>query len=150
LVLPATDLSTSGQGPAKDGKDVGVDMNALNAAMGFGDKGGTACTFTLDPPSMSYTAAGDSTLIFVVASSPDCAWSASDVPDWMSFNPESGTGSGQTTATVAPNPDVLRRASPMIGGQIFPVSQDSEAIAVQVGGVSFLSSVGVSSTISGR
>jgi hypothetical protein len=141
-IAPATDLSTPGQGPARDGTDLGVNIDKLNSAIGASTA--MACSFAIDPSTVNYPAVGDFTLIYVIASAPSCAWSVSNVPDWLTFSPTSGNGTAQITAAVTPNFGDLRRADPIIADQTFSVSQDSPG---QVFGSEVGSSVGLSAAI---
>ena len=128
-VAPTTDLSTAGQGPALDGTDVGVNISALNSAIGVaaGRFSGAAsdCSFTIDTGSAHHSTAGGSTMLYVIASAPSCKWSIGNAPDWITFSPTAGIGTGRVMAKVSPNPGGLRRASLLIGGQPFSVSQDA-------------------------
>lgn len=149
-VAPASDLTTAGQGPAKDAsedpKDVGADIDALSAAIGSGAV--ARCSVSLGTDSVNYPGEGGAQIVALSASGPDCPWTIVNAPSWMIFIPIEGTGSGEIVAAALPNPGVARRASVAIGDQIFSVSQDGMPVGFGGGSTGFGSSVGLSSAVS--
>lgn len=77
---------------------------------------GSACSFAINPPSVSATASGGGATISVTASNAACSWRASG----LGVTPDNGTGNGVVSLTIPPNPlpaSVVLTA--MIAGQTF-------------------------------
>lgn len=86
---------------------------------------GTGCTFSLTPPTESFTAAGGSTSVSVTTQS-GCDWTASTGESWITITSgSSGTGSGVVSYSVAANSGAARSGSITIGDQTFVVNQDA-------------------------
>jgi hypothetical protein len=82
------------------------------------------CTYTLDPTSASYMAAGGSAT-FKVMTQPGCTWTASTMAPWITVTSGAGSGTGdagytvQVNSTGAPRTDTIT-----VAGQAFTVSQE--------------------------
>jgi len=91
---------------------------------GSGPPGPQAKAFSISPAAKSFKAAGGSGAVKVSAQS-GCAWTAASNADWIALTgPDSGTGSGMVSLTVAANPETSRRSGTLtIAGQTFKVKQ---------------------------
>ncbi len=90
---------------------------------------GSACSFAITPNAIAATSAGGSAIVNVVASAPACGWTAAG----LGVTPSFGTGSGQVSVTVPPNPnpfaiDVIAT----IAGQTFTAHQTGINCAVSL------------------
>jgi hypothetical protein len=86
---------------------------------------GTACSFSINPSSLTVSAgASPGNIITVNASAPSCGWTAVG-SGFLSVNgAASGTGSGPVTIDIAANPGSTSRfAAASIGGQPLGVNQ---------------------------
>ena len=82
------------------------------------------CTYTFNPTSASFTAAGGTASFGVTASSNSCSWFASAANPWITFNGSaSGIGSGTVNYTVAPNTGALLNGAIVIGGYSFNITE---------------------------
>ncbi|MCI0487450.1 MAG: BACON domain-containing protein, partial [Blastocatellia bacterium] len=95
--------------------------------------GGPGCTFTINPTSQNFPAAGGSSNVGVSTQS-GCAWTATSNALWISITSgASGSGSGSVNYSVASNPNPSPRTGTMtVAGQTFTVTQDPAS-----GGCSF-------------
>lgn len=81
------------------------------------------CAATLSAAgSISTSAAGGSSTISITTGT-SCAWSAQSMQPWVSFNPATGTGSGQVGYTVQANVGPPRQTSIVIAGRPLTVVQ---------------------------
>lgn len=84
---------------------------------------GSGCTFSLSPPSESFTASGGSASVNVTTQG-GCDWSASSPDNWITITSgSSGTGIGTVSYTVAANAGAARTGTIAIGDQTFTVNQ---------------------------
>ncbi len=87
----------------------------------------TVCTYSLNPPSRSFGAAGGTGTISV-STSGGCQWTASPSETWVTIDSGgSGNGNGTVNFRVAANTGAARDASVTIAGQVFTVSQAAAA-----------------------
>jgi hypothetical protein len=86
------------------------------------------CTYTLDPTSATYGAAGGQ-LMVTVNTGPTCGWTAVSSQSWVTVGtPSSGTGTGAFTYTVAPNTATAQRtATVTVAGQTHTITQAAPA-----------------------
>ncbi|MGD9972748.1 MAG: DUF1566 domain-containing protein, partial [Desulfatirhabdiaceae bacterium] len=87
------------------------------------ESGTPTCTYTIDPPSKTFAASGDSQSVAVTASSSTCAWAVSESLDWITVSKTNGTGTGTVTVTAFANTGAARSGTVTIAGQNFSVSQ---------------------------
>jgi hypothetical protein len=77
-----------------------------------------ACSYTLEPASMSFTSAGGPGSVAVTASHPSCAWSATVSASWISVTSGSqSTGSGSVSYAVEANPSAEARTATLAIGE---------------------------------
>ena len=94
------------------------------------------CTFTLSRTSITIPAIGAGGTseprgkvdpgypVSITASKGSCPWAATSSVSWITPSPASGTGSGRTNLTVAPNTSGSQRTGTIqIGGQTLTVTQ---------------------------
>ncbi len=87
--------------------------------------GPPACTFSLDPVSRTFGAAGGEGRVTVNTQS-GCQWSATNAPSWVSVSGSQNTGPGELTYTVQENSSSSSRSGAItIGGQTHAVNQDA-------------------------
>lgn len=86
----------------------------------------SACTFSLTPPSASFSTPTGST---TVVTTPGCSWSTSSGAGWLHvISGASGSGGGQVTIQMDANPSGFSRVGVLtIADQTFPVTQISIA-----------------------
>lgn len=86
-----------------------------------------ACTYTLQPPSRTFAAAGGAGT-FEVSTQSGCAWTAEPAAAWLSIaSGGSGSGNGTVTYQVAVNPDAASRAANIaVGGASHAVTQTGQ------------------------
>jgi hypothetical protein len=82
------------------------------------------CTYTLDPTSATYAAAGGQGMVSV-NTGPTCGWTAVSSQSWVTVGtPSSGTGTGAFTYTVAPNTSTAQRTATItVAGQTHTITQ---------------------------
>jgi len=83
---------------------------------------GATCAYTLNPTSLSPTAAGGSSPVAVTTTA-GCTWTTTGAPAWITVTGGSGTGNGSVTLAVAANTGAARSATLTIAGQAFVVTQ---------------------------
>ncbi|MEF3168409.1 MAG: DUF4214 domain-containing protein [Deltaproteobacteria bacterium] len=85
----------------------------------------TTCTYSIDPTSQSFTAAGGFGSVSVSSSSPTCTWTATSNNSWLSITSgSSGTGDGIVEYSVAANTGSISRTGTLtIAGKTLSVSQ---------------------------
>jgi hypothetical protein len=83
------------------------------------------CSYTLRPPSLSFTAIGGQAVVHVTTET-YCTWTAESNRGWISItSPTSGSGEGSIMLTVAGNESSLSRSGTLrVGGEIVSVKQD--------------------------
>ena len=85
-----------------------------------------ACTFSLNPTSVSLGSGASGGTVNVKASFENCAWTAVSNVYWMTLQSVSGSGSGSVSYSVAANTGVpARNGTLTIAGQVFTVNQAS-------------------------
>jgi hypothetical protein len=86
---------------------------------------GSACAFTLSPPSLNTTAAGGITPVTVTASAAGCAWNTNPGSPWIRVTSvDHGIGSGSVDIQVDSNSSSASRSGSItIAGNAFNVSQ---------------------------
>ena len=88
--------------------------------------GFSICGFSLSLGSQQFPASGATGTVGISALAADCSWTASSGLDWVTVSPESGSGHGSVTITVAANTAALtRQGSITIAGVSFLVGQDA-------------------------
>lgn len=89
-----------------------------------------ACTYSIDPASLSIPAAGGPGL-FRVATQSGCAWSVTGAPSWLTIaTPGPVTGPGEVSYSVQANPAAeARTATLTAGGRTHAVTQAGAAPA---------------------
>jgi hypothetical protein len=108
--------------------------------------GGSGCTYSITPVSVSSGASGTSMTVQVTA--PDtCLWAADNQgANWVSFSSNIGLGSTQIAVVVAPNDTCLQRtARTIIAGEVFFITQAAGAGSFSLSASNWLSS-GVAET----
>ncbi len=66
------------------------------------ESGQVLCAFNVTP-FVSFPSSGGSTTLNIIASSPNCAWTATADQPFVTLTPAAGTGNGTVTVTAAPN-----------------------------------------------
>jgi uncharacterized protein (TIGR03437 family) len=85
-----------------------------------------ACTFSLNPTSVSLGSGASGGTVNVTASFQNCAWTAVSNVYWITLQSVSGSGSGTVSYSVAANTGVpARNGTLTIAGQVFTVNQAS-------------------------
>ena len=89
----------------------------------------STCTYSISPPSESFTASGGTGTVSVSTQS-TCPWTASNNTSWMTINSGSnGTGNGTASYSIAANTDSSSRtASTTIARSTFTVTQAGSSI----------------------
>ncbi|HLJ48114.1 MAG TPA: SBBP repeat-containing protein [Bryobacteraceae bacterium] len=81
------------------------------------------CTFTINPTSAPYTAAGGNGSVSITASAPSCAWTATSNVSWISITSAAGgTGSGTINYNVQAT-GAARTGTMTVAGQTFTVNE---------------------------
>lgn len=83
-----------------------------------------ACTYTIQPPTQSFSSVGGKGTISISAGG-SCTWTASSSCSFVSISNASGTGPSTVTYTVAPNTSTARTCTLTIGGQKHVISQEA-------------------------
>ena len=84
---------------------------------------GQACTYAINPASVSFAANGGGAAIAVTTQT-GCSWTTSGNPAWVTVNSgSSGSGNGSVSITVAANPDGARSANLTIATNTFAIAQ---------------------------
>jgi hypothetical protein len=86
-------------------------------------QGESSCSYSINPTSRTFRAAGGSSAIDVSAQ-PTCSWSASTSVSWIVLDSSSGSGDGSVTYTVGVNSTgTVRKGKIFVAGQVFSVKQ---------------------------
>jgi Zn-dependent metalloprotease len=103
---------------------IGNDGTTHTAASDIPSDCGGTCTYSINPTSASYAAAGGSGSVTVTTGS-TCNWTAVSNTTFITITGgASGTGNGTVTYTVASNPGTTSRTGTLtIAGQTFTVTQ---------------------------
>ncbi len=127
-------------------------------AIPVSEAGVLLCTYSVTPPSGSFSPAGGTITLGVTASNPSCAWTATSSQTWATLSSAAGTGNGSVVVTTAPNTGTQPEAVLIaIAGQSVPLieSGSSTICAFAVGPTAFnfpgavtTAVVGVAATIS--
>jgi len=84
-----------------------------------------ACTFTIQPTTLSIGATAGTSPISVQAGA-GCAWTSTSNATWLTFSGASaGTGNGSVTISAAANTGIARTGTVTIAGQTLSVTQAS-------------------------
>lgn len=86
------------------------------------------CSFSINPSSATFPAAGGNGTLAITATPTSCAWTTtSDTPVWLTVSfGQTGTGNGSAGYTVRPNTTAaLRTGTLNVAGQIFTVTQQA-------------------------
>jgi hypothetical protein len=78
------------------------------------------CSFSLSSSATSFGPAGGQATVGLTTG-PTCGWTVQNFADWITVQPQSGSGSATIALTVAPGPP--RSATVVIAGQPFVVNQ---------------------------
>ncbi|MBZ5560701.1 MAG: putative Ig domain-containing protein, partial [Acidobacteriia bacterium] len=108
---------------------------------------GSACSFVINPISLSAPAGGGITSVGVTASDSICGWSASSLD--LGVSPAAGSGNGTVTVTIPPNLAAgVRQLTASIAGQTFTVNQQGVdcTVAVDPSSASFSDAGGLGSS----
>jgi hypothetical protein len=84
----------------------------------------SSCTYTLSPTTVSPSAGGLTSNVFI-STAPTCDWSASSSVPWITM-PQGNTGAGASWLqyTVAPNPEITPRSGTItVAGQTLTINQ---------------------------
>lgn len=88
------------------------------------DTGGSPCTYTVSPTSLLLTAeAGAHAQVDITAGVQCGGWEARSQANFLTTNPETGTGNGYTTISAANNGLYPRAGFVLVSGQLVYVSQ---------------------------
>jgi hypothetical protein len=92
---------------------------------------GAACSFTVNPVTVSATPGGGSTALSVTAQA-GCGWTATSNASWLTITAgASGFGNGTVTLTAASNTTgQVRMGTATVAGQLVTVTQDACAFVV--------------------
>jgi hypothetical protein len=91
--------------------------------------GGTVCTFTVTPTSVSLAGGGGSASVAITPSATTCVWTAATTQGWATVSPTSGTGSGTVTLTAAANTTgVSRTDTATIAGTAVTITQSTATV----------------------
>jgi hypothetical protein len=104
----------------------------------------SACSFSINPSSLTVSPAGGSASLAVSASGPSCQWTASG----LGATPASGTGSGEIVIAIPASTSAAQQTlTATIGGQTFTVTQAGTACtaALNSSGASFPAAGGTGS-----
>ncbi len=92
------------------------------------------CTFTLNPTSATFTAAGGTGSVGVTPSSGACTWNASSNVPWITVTGGfSGTGNGTVNYSVAASNTAAQSGTIAIGGMNFSVTQAAGPVSMAQG-----------------
>jgi hypothetical protein len=81
------------------------------------------CTFTIDRPTQSFPVTGGQATVAVTAQA-GCAWTVEGGAPWTTIVAGSGTGSGETRYSVAPNLSIVERTTTLtIAGRAHTITQ---------------------------
>lgn len=100
---------------------------------------GDACSFTLNPTAANFNYQAATGTLTITASSPDCQWTALNLPDWITGIPFSGQGTQTFTYSVNTNSGFTRSAAINIGGQTITITQMANPCPFQVSPLEFSS-----------
>ena len=86
-----------------------------------------ACTYSINPSTAEFGARGGPGTVQVTASSPTCAWTASEGVDWIALASTGGTGTAPLNYTVSPHGgDDRREATITVAGHSHRVRQEGD------------------------
>jgi hypothetical protein len=108
---------------ANTGGQRSADLTIAGQTFNVTQNGAAACSYILDPTSLTNVPAAGASRSVAIATTPGCAWSVSGLPPWISANPASGTGPGNVSLTIQVNGGGQRSANLTIAGQTFNVTQ---------------------------
>ncbi len=84
------------------------------------------CSYSLNPSEEDFTNIGGSGTFYVYTTS-ECGWTATSTDGWLSFDPESGTGTTTISYTVEPNNETEPRTGTIdVMGREFDVIQSAD------------------------
>jgi uncharacterized protein (TIGR03437 family) len=85
---------------------------------------GTDCQYAIDQPQQTFTPAGGSASVGILASASTCPWLALSYTNWVTIGSGVCNGTGLVTYSVAPNPNSTSRTGTLwIGGKALTVTQ---------------------------
>jgi hypothetical protein len=87
------------------------------------------CTISVYPATFTAPAAGGSMTLTLLSSGLACAWSVSNLPDWISAFPVSGAGPATVVLTIATNAGSARAATFQLTGTSIQVTQPAASPA---------------------
>lgn len=93
----------------------------LTLAVNSGTTG--PCAVSLAPAENISAPAAGVTATVSITTGADCAWSATSTEPWVTFVPDTGTGSGQLTYIIQPNAGPARQTAVTIAGHPLTVLQ---------------------------
>jgi hypothetical protein len=91
-----------------------------------------SCNYVLSPTGLTNVPAAGQTTPVMITTTAGCTWSVTGLPAWISANPTSGTGTGNTSLTIQANSGGARNATITIAGQSFTVTQAAFACSYQL------------------
>jgi hypothetical protein len=114
-------------GPSRSGTlTIAGQTFSISQASGAATPPAQTCTYSINPSSQTFAAAGGTGTVNVSAPA-GCAWTVSNSVSWVSFAGGSGTGSGSANYAVATNTGLARTGVITVAGQSFTVSQGGAA-----------------------
>lgn len=94
------------------------------------------CSFAAVPSSWSPVAGGGVPLtVKISVSATGCAWAFTEIPDWLTITPTSGTTTTSVTITAAPNTTGQPRLATFTLGTVRPATFGVSQAAIPPGGV---------------
>lgn len=100
-------------------------------------QGDASCSFTLSTASLSTPFQGGAGSLTITASSPNCEWTALDLPKWVIGFPVVGKGTQTVNFNVLSNPGRARSATININGQTFTINQAANPCPFDIGILKF-------------
>jgi len=85
------------------------------------------CSFTVEPDSEAFAAAGGEGTLRVIAAGPGCAWSATSNVPWITLASPGGSGPGSVRFVVAANTGAARGGTLTVATSTITVSQAAAA-----------------------
>ncbi len=103
-----------------------------------------SCTYVVNPTTFTLTGVSQPAILSIAAPN-GCPWTAATLPNWLTVNPASGSGSGPVIAQVAENDTgSTRTATFNVGGTNISVTQSDSSCnySLDQGGTYFVGAAG--------
>ena len=124
---PTTVTLTARPNPVSASRE--VNLTIANRSVGVHQDSAPQCGFRLQPASLNVAGSGGAAALRIDGPG-ECAWTASDVPGWLTVTPPQGEGSIALMITAQQNPgDSTRSATLRIGGELLTVQQEPDPAA---------------------